>query len=101
MASADPYALIGQSIKRVEDDRLLRGHGRFLADLRVPGTLEAVFVRSPHAHATILRVDVTGAGFQNGLLHVDLVRNVPERMKPRSIAITGDAKPAKQIEAKG
>ena len=44
-------------------------------------------------------VDVTGAGFQNGLLQVDLLRNVPERMKPRSIAITGDAQPAKQIEA--
>ena len=44
-------------------------------------------------------VDVTGANFENGLLHVDLVRNVPESKKPRSIAIgTGDS--AKQLEAK-
>jgi molecular chaperone IbpA len=42
-------------------------------------------------------VDVTGANFENGLLHVDLVRNVPESKKPRTIAI-GPAGP-KQIEA--
>lgn len=38
-------------------------------------------------------VDVTGASFENGLLHVDLVRNVPESKKPRSIAIgSGEVK---------
>ena len=44
-------------------------------------------------------VDVTGANFENGLLHVDLIRNVPESKKPRAIAIsTGDS--AKRLEAK-
>ena len=38
-------------------DRLLRGEGRFVADLRVPGTLEMVVVRSPHAHARIVGRD--------------------------------------------
>lgn len=42
-------------------------------------------------------VEVTGADLKDGLLHVDLVRNVPERLKPRSIAI-GKSEP-KQIEA--
>jgi len=43
-------------------------------------------------------VEVSGASLQNGLLHIDLVREVPEAMKPRKIAIApGDAK---QIEAK-
>ena len=32
-------------------------------------------------------VEVTAAGFENGLLNIDLKRNIPERMKPRSIAI--------------
>jgi molecular chaperone IbpA len=41
-------------------------------------------------------VEVTGADFSDGLLHIDLVRNLPERMKPRTVSIgTG----AKQIEA--
>ena len=43
-------------------------------------------------------VEVKGAGIQDGLLHVDLVRNVPERLKPRTIAI-GKAEAARQVEA--
>jgi molecular chaperone IbpA len=43
-------------------------------------------------------VVVTGATSENGLLHIDLVREVPEAQKPRSISING-AKPAKTIEA--
>ena len=42
-------------------------------------------------------VEVTGADMKDGLLHVELVRNVPERLKPRTIAIGGTA--PKQIEA--
>ena len=42
-------------------------------------------------------VEVTGADLQDGLLHVDLVRNVPERLKPRAVQIGTGA--TKQIEA--
>jgi molecular chaperone IbpA len=41
-------------------------------------------------------VEVTGADLKDGMLHVDLVRNVPERLKPRTIAISNGA--PKQIE---
>ena len=44
-------------------------------------------------------VDVTAAGFENGLLNIDLVRNLPERMKPRSVTITS-GESVKQIDAK-
>ncbi len=43
-------------------------------------------------------VQVTGASLENGLLHIDLVREIPEAKKPRQIAIGG--KPAKVLEAK-
>jgi molecular chaperone IbpA len=43
-------------------------------------------------------VEVTGASLENGLLHIDLVREIPEAMKPRKIAIGGVK--AKQIDAK-
>ena len=43
-------------------------------------------------------VEVKGADLQDGLLHVDLVRNVPERLKPRTVAI-GKGEAAKQVEA--
>lgn len=46
-------------------------------------------------------VEVKGAGLKNGLLHIDLVREVPEELKPRRISIAASkAKKGKQIEAK-
>jgi carbon-monoxide dehydrogenase large subunit len=52
---------IGQSVPRVEDDRLLRGEGRFVDDLHPAGALEAAFLRSPHAHARIVSIDASAA----------------------------------------
>ena len=52
---------IGSSIKRIEDRPLLTGAGRFVDDLRFADTLEAAFVRSPHAHAAIRGIDVSAA----------------------------------------
>ena len=51
----------GKSVKRVEDDALLRGEGRFSANVAVAGELAACFVRSPHAHARIVRIDAGDA----------------------------------------
>lgn len=53
--------LVGQSVPRVEDPPLLRGEGRFVADIELPGMLEIAFVRSPHAHAAIRRIDAAPA----------------------------------------
>ena len=52
--------MFGAPIKRREDPRLVTGNGRYLDDLGI-GALEAAFVRSPHAHARVLDVDVSGA----------------------------------------
>ena len=45
------FGLIGVSLKRQQDLRLLTGRVRYVADIDLPGMLEAVFVRSPVAHA--------------------------------------------------
>ena len=58
---------IGRSIPRKEDARLLRGRGRFLDDVEVPGALHACFVRSPHGHARILSIDITEAASVPGV----------------------------------
>ena len=55
-------------MRRVEDPRLLRGGGRFVSDLRLPGELHCVLVRSPHAHAAIRKVDVARAAAQPGVV---------------------------------
>jgi carbon-monoxide dehydrogenase large subunit len=52
---------IGSSIKRIEDRPLLTGAARFVDDLRFADTLEAAFVRSPHAHAAIRGIDAGAA----------------------------------------
>jgi molecular chaperone IbpA len=44
-------------------------------------------------------VEVRGASLKNGLLHIDLVREIPEAMKPRRIAIQATGGQARQIEA--
>ena len=53
--------MIGASVARVEDERFLRGEGRYVADLTLPFMAEALIVRSPHPHARIVRIDARGA----------------------------------------
>jgi carbon-monoxide dehydrogenase large subunit len=48
-------------VRRLEDPRLLRGRGRYLADITLPRMLSVAFVRSPHAHARIAAIEVAGA----------------------------------------
>jgi carbon-monoxide dehydrogenase large subunit len=61
--------MFGEPIARVEDDRLLRGHGAYLDDLG-HDALACAFVRSPHAHAEVLDIDVTGALDVDGLVAI-------------------------------
>ena len=54
--------LLGKSTLRKEDPALLSGRGRYADDLAVPvGTLHAHVIRSPHAHAEIVRIDADGS----------------------------------------
>ena len=58
---------IGQAVKRVEDIRLVTGHGHYTADLALAGALHAVFLRSPHACARFKIVDVSRAKASPGV----------------------------------
>ena len=51
--------LVGEPIRRVEDARLVVGQGRYVDDLG-SDAVEVAVLRSPHAHAKILDIDVTG-----------------------------------------
>ena len=55
---------------RVEDDALVRGRGRFVDDVDKQGMGYAAFVRSPHAHARIVSVDIEAARKAPGVLTV-------------------------------
>ena len=61
---------IGQAITRREDDRLLTGKACYVDDVRMPGALHAMFVRSPHAHARVTAIDVSEALATAGVVAV-------------------------------
>ncbi|HEX6512593.1 MAG TPA: xanthine dehydrogenase family protein molybdopterin-binding subunit [Chloroflexota bacterium] len=80
---------IGQSLRRKEDPRLLRGDGRFAADVRLSGALQAAVLRSSHAHARVLSIDTTRARSAQGVRDVlvpgddpRLATRIPMRMSP-------------------
>ena len=66
---------VSQSVTRKEDDALVRGHGRYVADVAPAGALHAVVLRSPHAHA---RFAVTDIAVARGLPGVRLVLTAPD-----------------------
>jgi carbon-monoxide dehydrogenase large subunit len=61
------FTSIGKRMPRREDHRLLRGQGRYLDDIEVPGALHACFLRSPHAHAKIVSIEMDEAKSMPGV----------------------------------
>ena len=64
------FRFIGQPLPRTEDARLLTGRGQFSDDFCLSGQTYAAIVRSPHAHARIVRIDTTSAKNMPGVLGV-------------------------------
>ena len=75
-----PVSYIGQDIARPNAKRLLAGRGQYVDDIRLPRELHAAFVRSPHAHARILGIDLAAARKATGVFWcgtgVDVARAV-------------------------
>ena len=61
---------IGASVKRSEDIRFITGKGRYVDDINRPGQAHAYFLRSPHAHATIDKIDAADARNAPGVVAV-------------------------------
>ena len=61
---------IGQSVKRVEDPKLIRGIGTYVDDMKFAGMLHCVIVRSPHAHARITAIRTDAARLIPGVIGV-------------------------------
>src|SRR4051812_26346184 len=62
--------LIGQSLRRKEDERFLTGAGQYTDDIVVAHTTHAYFLRSPHAHATIRSIDTSRAKVAPGVVSI-------------------------------
>jgi carbon-monoxide dehydrogenase large subunit len=61
---------VGQSVPRIEDPMLLRGHGRYTDDVSLPGQAYAVMVRSRHGHGVIRAINTEAARKMPGVLAV-------------------------------
>ncbi len=106
-ADTDPDSLtegasagIGAPLLRLEDARFLRGEGRFVEDIALPGEARAVFLRSPHAHARICGLSVAEAQSMPGVLAIltgadiaaDGISGVPWEVRP-PVDVPADAPP--------
>ncbi len=83
---------IGEAIKRIEDPRLLVGKGQYVADLSIPGMLEAYVVRSPYAHARIHSIDSAtvraAASYKKSVITVVTAHDLPPNLRPIPMRLT-------------
>ncbi len=82
-----PY--VSQSVKRTEDPPLLMGRAHFIGDLRLPGLLAVKFLRSPHAHARVVAVDVRDALTLPGVEAVVTARDLASSTRPIRAVMSG------------
>ena len=61
---------IGHSVRRVEDDRFIRGAGNYIDDIHLPGMLHMAILRSPYAHANLTSIDASRAQALPGVIAV-------------------------------
>lgn len=73
--------LVGQSVRRVEDPRFLLGSANYVDDVKLPGTLHIAFVRSPHAHAKIKKVDTEKAREMPGVRRIFIGAELAPHLK--------------------
>jgi carbon-monoxide dehydrogenase large subunit len=84
---------VGQSPKRLEDERLLTGKGRFTDDLSAEGMVYGVTVRSPYGHARIRSVDTSAAKAMPGVLAVYTYTDIAGYGEvPCLVPLSGDIK---------
>ena len=69
---------IGQSVKRVEDQRFITGKGQYTDDITLPGMTYATFIRSPLAHANIKNIDLSAAKNAPGYVASFVGGDIPE-----------------------
>jgi CO/xanthine dehydrogenase Mo-binding subunit len=81
-SSAEGFDVIGQSMDRPEDRRLLTGNGTFIDDIHLPAMAHAAIVRSPHAHARIRDIDTNAAEEMDGVLLVMTGEEAAEETGP-------------------
>ncbi len=103
MVAPKTKGYFGQPLKRVEDPRLIKGLGTYVDDLKLPGLLHAVLLRSPYAHARILSIKTDAAKALPGVIGVftgadvnaqcgliPCASSMPDLKAPKHTVLAGD-----------
>jgi carbon-monoxide dehydrogenase large subunit len=101
MATVTQPKLFGAAIKRREDPRFITGHGQYVDDVKLPGMTYAAFVRSPHAHATLKRIDVARARSMPGVVAVYTGQDVKVGALPCGWMLPDIKVPSRPVLASG
>jgi len=94
MTTLTPSKLMGAEVKRKEDPRLITGTSTYVTDVVLPGMLWVAFVRSPHAHARIKKIDTRAALKVPGVRMVvtgEDIRKLTKALPPASVSAEGGA----------
>jgi carbon-monoxide dehydrogenase large subunit len=92
VATLTPSKLMGAEVKRKEDPRLITGTSTYVTDVALPGMRWVAFVRSPHAHARIRRIDAGAALTVPGVRQVvtgEDIRRLAKPLPPASASAEG------------
>jgi carbon-monoxide dehydrogenase large subunit len=93
-AVTTPSKLMGAEVKRKEDPRMITGASQYVTDIVLPGMLWVAFVRSPHAHARIRKIDASAALELPGVRQVvtgDDIKKLAKALPPASASAEGGA----------
>lgn len=77
-----PNSYIGRSVPRPNARRLAEGRGQFTDDIKLPRMAHVAYLRSPYAHARILRIDTKAAAQSPGVIRVVAGREMAEVCTP-------------------
>jgi len=78
----------GERITRNEDPKLLTGRAQFVDDINLPGMLHVAFLRSPHAHARITRIDTARAKERAGVVAIFTAQDMGDAWKPGPLLVS-------------
>ena len=81
---------MGAEVKRKEDPRLITGTSTYVGDLALPGMHYVAFVRSPHAHARVKKIDAAAALKRPGVFKVVTGQDIRKLCAPLPIAGAGE-----------
>jgi len=81
---------MGAEVKRKEDPRLITGTSSYVGDLALPGMHHVAFVRSPHAHARVRRIDASAALRRPGVFKVVTGSDIRKLCAPLPLAGAGE-----------